>query len=31
MQGTTDFHHEIADPLLPQTDPFFDDAAALDT
>ena len=31
MQGTADFHHEIADALLPQTDPIFDDAIALDT
>ena len=31
MQGTTDFHHEIAYALLPQTDPVFDDATALDT
>ncbi len=31
MQGTTNFHHEIADAVLPQPDPVFDDAAALDT
>src|SRR5712692_6692856 len=31
VQGTTDFHHEIADTLLPQPDPVFDDATALDT
>jgi hypothetical protein len=31
MQGTTDFHHEIADTLLPQADSVFDDATALDT
>jgi hypothetical protein len=31
MQGTTEFHHEIADALLPQPDPVFHDAAALDT
>ena len=31
MQDTADFHHHIADALLPQTDPVFDDAAALDT
>jgi hypothetical protein len=31
MQGTTDFHHEIADAVLPQTDLVFDDATALDT
>jgi hypothetical protein len=30
MQGTADFHHHIADTLLPQPDPVFDDAAALD-
>src|SRR3989442_461111 len=30
MQGTTEFHHEIADAVLPQPDPVFDDAAALD-
>jgi hypothetical protein len=30
MQGTAEFHHEIADPLLPQADTVFDDAAALD-
>ena len=30
MEGTTDFHHEIADALLPQADPVFDDATALD-
>src|SRR5262244_1999223 len=30
VQGTTEFHHQIADALLPQTDPVFDDAAALD-
>ena len=30
MQGTAEFHHEIADALLPQPDPVFDDAAALD-
>jgi hypothetical protein len=30
MQGTTEFHHEIADTVLPQPDPVFDDAAALD-
>ncbi len=29
MQGTTEFHHQIADALLPQADPVFDDAAAL--
>jgi hypothetical protein len=31
MERTADFHHEIADTLLPQADPVFDDAAALDT
>ena len=31
VQGTTEFHHEIADALLPQTDPVFHNAAALDT
>src|SRR6266487_3501116 len=31
VQGTTEFHHEIADTLLPQADPVFNDAAALDT
>ena len=31
MQGTTEFHHEIADTLLPQPDPVFHDAAARDT
>jgi hypothetical protein len=31
VQGTAEFHHQIADPLLPQADPVFDDAAALDT
>jgi hypothetical protein len=30
MQGTAEFHHEIPDALLPQPDPVFDDAAALD-
>ena len=30
VQGTTEFHHEIADARLPQADPVFDDAAALD-
>ena len=29
MQGTAEFHHEIADAVLPQPDPVFDDAAAL--
>jgi hypothetical protein len=31
MQGTADFHHQIADTLFPQPDPVFDDATALDT
>jgi hypothetical protein len=31
MQGAADFHHQIADTRLPQADPVFDDAAALDT
>ena len=31
MQGTAEFHHQIADALLPQTEPIFDDAAALHT
>ena len=30
MQGTADFHHAITDALLPQPDPVFDDATALD-
>ena len=30
MQGTTAFHHQIADTLLPQADPIFHNAAALD-
>ena len=31
MQGTAEFHHEIADAVLPQADPVLHDAAALDT
>jgi hypothetical protein len=31
VQGTTEFHHDIADTLLPQADPVFDEATALDT
>jgi hypothetical protein len=31
MQGTAQFHHDIADARLPQTDPVFDNATALDT
>jgi len=30
MQGTADFHHDITDTLLPQTDPVFDDATTFD-
>src|SRR6266851_1145258 len=31
MQSTAEFHHNIPDALLPQTDPVFHDATALDT
>jgi hypothetical protein len=31
MQGTAEFHHEIADTLLPQADPVLHNTAALDT
>src|SRR6266849_931104 len=31
MQSTAEVHHNIPDALLPQTDPVFDDATALDT
>jgi hypothetical protein len=31
MQGTADFHHQITDAPLPQPNPIFDDATALDT
>jgi len=31
MQGTAAFHHQIADARLPQTDPVFHNATALDT
>jgi hypothetical protein len=31
VQGTTDFHHEITDPLLPQAEAVFDNATALHT
>jgi hypothetical protein len=31
MQGTAEFNHQIADTLLPQADPVFHDATALDT
>jgi len=30
MQGTAEFHHEIADASLPQADAVFDDTTALD-
>src|SRR5262245_9063758 len=30
VQGTAEFHDEIADALLPQADPVFHDTAALD-
>jgi len=30
MQGTAEFHHQIADALLPQADPVFHHATALD-
>jgi hypothetical protein len=30
MQGTAEFHHEIADTVLPQPAPGFDDTTALD-
>src|SRR2546426_11845941 len=30
MQGTAEFHHEIADAVLPQPDAVLHDAAALD-
>ena len=30
MQGTTEFHHQIADPLLPQADPVLHNATTLD-
>src|SRR5262245_49823259 len=30
MQGTTEFHHEITNTVLPQPDPVFDDTTALD-
>jgi len=29
VEGTTDFHHDIADVLLPQAAPVFDDTTAL--
>src|SRR5262249_50102210 len=31
VQGTAQCHHEITDASLPQTEPVFDPAAALDT
>ena len=31
VQGATEFHHQITDPLLPQADPVFHNATALDT
>jgi len=31
VQGTAEFHHEIADVLLPQADPVFHNATPLDT
>ena len=31
MQSTAEFHHEIADAVLPQPNPVFDDTAALHT
>ena len=30
MQGTAEFHHQITNALLPQTDPVFHHATALD-
>ena len=30
VQGTAEFHHQIADPLLPQADPVFHNATTLD-
>ena len=30
MQGTADFHHEIADAVLPEPAPVFDETTALD-
>ena len=30
MQGTADFHHEMAAAVLPQPHPVFDDPTALD-
>ena len=31
MQGTAEFHHQIADTWLPQAEPVFDNATALYT
>src|SRR5947208_9391873 len=31
VQGTAEFHHQITDTLLPQANPVFHDATALDT
>jgi hypothetical protein len=31
VQGTTEFHYQIADARLPQADPVFHNAAAFDT
>ena len=31
LQGTAEFHHEITHALLPEVDPVFDNATALDT
>jgi hypothetical protein len=31
MQGTAQFHHQIADTLLPQAAPIFHNATTLDT
>jgi hypothetical protein len=31
MQGTAEFHYQIADALFPQADAVFDDATALHT
>jgi hypothetical protein len=31
VQGTAEFYHQIADARLPQAEPVFDDATALDT
>ena len=31
MERTAEFHHNIPDPFLPEADPVFDNATALDT